>query len=410
MTATAPFDVAVTGVGAITPAGASATESWERICRGEATAATDPRFAGLPVDITCRIPGIDPAALIGPKASRSQPRVSQLALLAAREAVKDAGLLPGCWDGARVGVVIGTGFGGIDVFEEQHSRLADLGPKSLHPLVIPMALPNMVAGHVAMDLGATGPNLMTGTACASGATAIGMAREMLRTNMCDIMLAGGAESALTPMILAGFARIGALSQRVHQPSVAGRPFDRSRDGFVAAEGAAVLVMERMEDARARRAFVRARISGYGSSSDAHHVAAPHPQGVRVEQATRAALADAALGTDDIDHVNAHGTSTVLNDLIEGRMIGRVFGGGTAVTSVKGVTGHTLGAAGAVEAVCSVLTVQHGLIPPTAGLTDQDPDIALDVVTGAARPHPVRTVVSNTSGFGGHNAVLVVTAA
>ena len=277
-------------------------------------------------------------------------------------------------------------------------------------MLIPMLAINMIAGYVAMECGARGPNLVTSTACASGATAIGMARDLLRSGQCDIVITGGSEACLIPSIVAGFSQAGALSGRVDDALTASRPFDASRDGFVAAEGAGILVLERLADARARGARIHASVSGYGASADAHHATAPDPQGRGAEQAVRTALADARRAPDEVDHVNAHGTSTPMNDVVEARMLHRVFGDRPSVTSTKGVTGHALGAAGAIEAVYTALSVEDGLVPPTANTEKLDPEVEVDVVTTYARAQQVRTAVSESFGFGGQNAVLVVTAA
>jgi 3-oxoacyl-[acyl-carrier-protein] synthase II len=332
-----------------------------------------------------------------------------LALVAAREAIADAGLDPKVWDGTRVGVVMGNALGGVATFEKQHNTMLAEGAGKVSSMLIPMMGVNMVAGYIAIDCGAQGPNLVTTTACASATTAIGTARDLLRTGRCDIVLAGGAEAGLTQPIMAGFTRMGALSGRVQDPTAASRPFDGDRDGFVAAEGAGILVLERMAHAEARGARVRARISGYGATADAHHATAPDPSGTGAETAIRTALADAHLAPDEIDHVNAHGTSTPMNDVVEAKVLRRVFGDKPAVTSVKGVTGHSLGAAGAIEAACAVLTIERGTVPPTANLDSQDPEIDIDVVHGAPREMAVGAAMSNSFGFGGQNAVLVVTA-
>ena len=402
--------VAVTGLGLVTPAGIGVETSWAGVLSGQSTAATDPALAGVPVDMSCRVPGFDAEELLGRKASRRLDRFVQLALVAAREAVADAGLDPESWDGARVGVVIGCGMGGAATWEHQHAKMLSDGPTKVSPLLIPMLVPNMVAGQLAMDLHAFGPNLVTATACASGATAIGVARDLLRSGACDVVVTGGTEAGLTPLSVAGFAQMGALSSRVDDPPAASRPFDSGRDGFVAAEAAGILVLERADDARARGAVVRANMAGYGASADGHHITAPDPEGIGAARAMTAAIADAGLTPDDIDHVNAHGTSTPLNDAAEARTLRRVFGEDIAVTSTKGVTGHALGAAGAIEAAFTVLTVQHGLIPPTANLDSQDPEVQVDVVAKAPREQQVRAAMSDSFGFGGQNAVLVVTAA
>jgi beta-ketoacyl-acyl-carrier-protein synthase II len=405
-----PDPVAVTGLGLVTPAGIGVEATWQRVLSGESTATRDANLEGLAVDFSCRVPDFDPAALIDRKAARRLDRFVQLAVVAAREAVADAGLDPQTWDGARVGVVLGCGMGGAWTWEAQHRRMLEHGAERVSAMLIPMLVPNMVAGQLAMDLGALGPNLVTATACASGATAIGTARDLLRSGACDIVLTGGTESGLTPLSIAGFAQMGALSTRTDDPATASRPFDFARDGFVAAEAAGVLVLERLEDAAARQAPVRAHLAGYGASADGYHITAPDPDGGGAERAIRAALADAGIDPSEVDHVNAHGTSTPLNDASEARTIRRVLGEDVAVTSTKGVTGHALGAAGAIEAAFSVLAVQHGVIPPTANLESQDPEIDLDVVAKAPREGALEVAMSDSFGFGGQNAVLVVTRA
>jgi beta-ketoacyl-acyl-carrier-protein synthase II len=404
------FDAAVTGLGLVTPAGIGVPGNWERICAGESTASTDPNLEGVAVDFDCRVPGFSAEELLGRKHARRLDRFVQLAVVAARHAVADAGLDPETWDGARVGVVLGCGMGGAATWETQHKRLLEHGPGKVSPLLIPMLVPNMVAGQLAMEFGATGPNLVTATACASGATAIGTARDLLRTGACDAVLTGGTEAGLTPLSIAGFAQMGALSTRTDEPAAASRPFDIARDGFVAAEAAGVLVLERVEDARARSACVHAHISGYGASADGFHATAPDPEGDGAERAIRAALADADADPGDVQHVNAHGTSTPLNDVSEARVIKRVLGDGAVVTSTKGVTGHALGAAGAIEAAYTVLAIEHGVVPPTANLESPDPEVEVEVVAKKPREQAIDLAISNSFGFGGQNAVLVVTAA
>lgn len=401
--------IAVTGLGLVTAAGIGVTANREVIWSGTPTARRDPKLAGLPVDISCTVPDFDPARHVGRRSELSHDRFVQLALTAAAEAVTDAGLDPSTWDGARVGVVIGCGLGGVSTWERQHHQLLGSGPETVSALLIPMLVPNMVAGHLAIRFGATGPNFVTATACASGTTAIGSAMSLLRDDLCDVVLTGGAEAGVSPLIVTGFARMGALSGRLDDPAAASRPFDVDRDGFVVGEGSGILVLEREADARARGAAVRARVAGYGSSADAHHMTAPDPTGAGAVRALSAALADAGLGTADVDHVNAHGTSTPLNDVTEARMLRRTLGDRPSVTSVKGVVGHSLGAAGAIEAAVTALTVQQASVPPTANLDSLDPEIELDVVAKTARAQPVKVAVSNSFGFGGQNAVLVFTA-
>ncbi|MBW3602508.1 MAG: beta-ketoacyl-[acyl-carrier-protein] synthase family protein [Actinobacteria bacterium] len=400
--------VAATGLGLVTPAGIGVEASWDGVLRGVSAAATDPALVGIPVDFSCAVPGFDATELLGRKLSRRLDRFVQLALVASREAVADSGLDPAGWDGTRVGVVLGTGMGGAATWEEQHQKLLGAGPAKVSPLLIPMLVPNMAAGQLGMEFGALGPNLSVSTACATGATAIGVARDLLLSGACDVAVAGGTEAGLTPLSIAGFTQMGALSRRTDDPGRASRPFDVDRDGFVAGEGAGVVVLERVADARARGASVRALVAGYGASADAHHATAPDPKGRGASLALRTALADAGVGSSDVGHVNAHGTSTPLNDATEARVVADVLGDHVSVTSNKGVIGHTLGAAGAIEAALTMLTVAHGVVPPTANLDSQDPEIDLDVVTKAPREEPVEVAVSNSFGFGGQNAVLVVT--
>lgn len=401
--------VVVTGLGLVTAAGVGTEPAWRAVCAGKSTAATDPALSGLPVDFSCRVPEFDARALLGRRATMLYDRFVQLGLIAADEAVADAGLDPATWDGTRVGVVVGCGVGGAGTWETQHATFRDDGPDRVSSLLMPMMLPNMVAGHMGIRFGATGPNLTTATACASGATAIGVARDMLRQGVCDIVLAGGTEAAVVPLIVTGFSRMRALSTRGESPATASRPFDTDRDGFVIGEGSGILVLERADHAAARGARVRARLVGYGASADAYHATAPDPAGAGVERAVRAVLLDAGAVPSDVDHVNAHGTSTPLNDLAEARVLARCLGHGPAVTSTKGVLGHTLGAAGAIEAALTVLTLENGLIPPTANLESQDPEIDVDVVTKEARRRPVGLALTNSFGFGGQNAVLAFAA-
>ena len=398
--------VAVTGLGLVTPAGIGVAGTWERVCAGIPAADTDPALDGHPVRISCRVPGFDAGNLLGGRASRRSDPFVQFAVIAAREALSDAGLDPLTWDGARVGVVLGCADGGPGTVEAQHDVLRDRGPGRVSPLLLPMQLPNMLAGQLSIEFGATGPSLVVATACASGGTALGVAADLLSLGRCDVVLAGGSEAMVTPLVMAGFARMGALSRRNDDPKGASRPFDVDRDGFVAGEGAGLLVLERAGDAKARRAHVRALLLGHGESADAHHVTAPDPAGRGLEQAIRAALADAGVSPGDVDHVNAHGTSTPANDLTEAQVLQRVLGPRPVVTSTKGVTGHLFGAAGAVEAAFTALSLERGLVPPTANLTVPDPRIHLELATTLTMARP-RVAVSISAGFGGQNAALVM---
>ncbi len=404
------FHAAVTGIGLVTPAGIGEIENWERVCSGVSMAATDPALAGLKVDFSCRIPDFDANELLGRPVAWRVARFVQLALVAARQAIAGAGLDPQTWNGDRIGIVVGNSLGGTQTVEDQQSRYLEEGDQMVSPMTIPAAMMNMVAGHLAIDLSATGPSMVTATACASGTTAIGIARAMLRSGECDIVIAGGAESALSPAAMASLSQMGALSQRTDEPQSACRPFDADRDGFVAAEAAGFLILERPADVAARNGPIRALISGYGAASDAHHPTMPHPAGSGIERAVRNALSDADIAGADIDHVNAHGTSTPLNDSTEAAALRRVLGRRPAVTSTKGVTGHTLAAAGAIEAAYAVLAIESQTVPPTANLENLDPLVELDVVSGSSRQIPIHAAMSTSLGFGGHNAALVITSA
>ncbi|MFF1413565.1 beta-ketoacyl-[acyl-carrier-protein] synthase family protein [Streptomyces sp. NPDC058289] len=411
-----PRAVAVTGLGLITPAGVGREDTWAGVLRGRSTADTDPELKDCPVDFSCRIPAMTPEqGRIGGRKAWRMGRFTQLAVLAAREAVADAGLDPASWDGARVAVVIGSGLAGAAHLETQTLRHHQGGPDLVSPSLIPMLIPNMAAGEVSADLGAHGPSLATETACSSGATALAVARDLLLSGACDIAIAGGSEAAVTPVVTTGFARMGALSGRVDRPDLASRPFSADRDGFVIAEGAAVLVLERPADAAARGRRGYAHLAGAGLTSDAHHPTAPSPGGEYAEAALRAALAEAGLSAADVDHVNAHGTSTPLNDRTEAALIARVLPHGPSVTAPKGVLGHTLGAAGAVEAALTALAIRDSRVPPIANLTaggsgcDSGSPYDIDCVTGAVREQRVAAAVSHSFGFGGHNVVLLLTA-
>ncbi|MFI7209851.1 beta-ketoacyl-[acyl-carrier-protein] synthase family protein [Micromonospora maritima] len=400
--------VAVTGLGLVTPAGIGVTRSWERVVAGDPTAEHDDALAGNPVDISCRVPDFAPSALLGGPTARRLDRFVQFALVAVREALADAGLDHRTWDGARVGVVLGCADGGPGTVEAEHRVLLADSPGAVSPLLLPKQLPNMLAGWVCIDIGATGPSLVVATACASGGTAVGLARDLLLADRCDVVVAGGSEAMVTPLVMAGFAQMGALSRRLDDPKTACRPFDVDRDGFVAGEGAGILVLERPADAAARGARVRAMVRGFGATADAHHMTQPDPAGRGVEAAMRAALRDADLGGADVDHVNAHGTGTPQGDLVEAAALRRVLGRRPLLTSTKGVTGHMFGAAGAVEAAFSVLAVQRDVVPPTAGLATLDPRVELAVPT-TSTPARLDVALSTSMGFGGQNAALVVTA-
>lgn len=398
-------EVSVTGLGLFTAAGGGVRESWETVCAGRPTAVLveedQPHLA-------CRAPEVVDRQL-GAALARKPDRATRLGLLAAREAVADAGLEPADWDGARVAVLVGNSTGGAQTLETQHRALLAGGAQDMSPFAVPSGLGNSVAAQVSIDLGAAGDCLMVNTACASGTTALGLALDQLRLGRCDIAVVGGTEAALTPYYLAGFDRLHALSRRFDDPAGASRPFDAGRDGFVMAEGAGFLVLERTADARSRGARRYARLLGYGAASDAYHVVKPRTDGRGLAAAIRAALADAGVAPDEVAHVNAHATATPLGDRIEAAVLAELLPHRPPVTSTKGVTGHALGAAGAIEAVLTVLTVAESLVPPVANLDQPDPAVELDLVT-RCRSGPVPLALCNSAGFGGHNGALVFASA
>jgi 3-oxoacyl-[acyl-carrier-protein] synthase II len=403
--------IAVTGLGLITPGGQGTEATWEAVCAGRSLATRDPALDGLPVDFTCRLPfpEEDFDRAIGRKSWR-MGRFTKLGVLAAREAVRDAGLDPAAWHGARVATVIGCGMGGTDKWEEQYERLERRGPTRVSPLAIPMIVPNLAAGEVTIDLHARGISMAPATACASGATAIALARDLLAADLCDVVVAGGTEAAISRLSVTSFWRMGALSVRTGAVAEASRPFAPDRDGFVMAEGAGVLVLERIADAVARGARPHALLAGCGSTSDAHHPTAPPELADGAEAALRTALDEAGLAPADVDHVSAHGTSTPLNDATEAALIARALPHSPSVTAAKGVLGHTLGAAGAIEAALTILAIQHHRVPPIANLQAPAPEFDIDCVTKEPRRQQIRTAVSHSFGFGGHNVVLAFTAA
>jgi 3-oxoacyl-[acyl-carrier-protein] synthase II len=363
-----------------------------------------------PVKHACEIRDFDAEATFGFKEARRLDRAAQLGVAAARDAVAqafgDGGFAASGVDPARAGVIGGTGIGGLHTLEEQVTLYNAKGPTRVSPLLVPMLMANATAGLVGIEHGMTGPNLCVATACAAGANSIGEAAHIVREGSADVMVAGGTESVATKVALAAFWRMGALSSNP-DPSAASRPFDVDRDGFVMGEGAAFLVLEERDAALARGATILGEILGYGRTCDAFHITAPAENGVGAEHCMLLAIADAGLTPADIGHVNAHGTSTPLNDAAEAAAVAKVFGAGNIpITSTKGVTGHLIGAAGAVEAVASLLALRHGQVPPTANHRSAG-DLEVDVVAGSPRAVEAKPVVSNSFGFGGHNATLVL---
>ncbi|WP_407548471.1 beta-ketoacyl-[acyl-carrier-protein] synthase family protein [Streptomyces sp. Pv4-95] len=407
-----PFSAAVTGLGLVTAAGVGAKATWHSVTQDSTPSGVlrQEELADLPCDFMYTVAGLDTTEVLGVAAQRLMDRFSQLAVIAAREALADAGLDPETWDSDRVAVVIGSAHGGLAFYDEQHVAMSGRGARRVSPKLAPLTVVNSAASSVCMDIGARGPSLGVATACSSGTVALGTAHQLLRTGACDIAIAGGAESPLSRLLIASACQMKAVSTRRDDPSAACRPFDAARDGFVVGEGAGLLVLERPEHARARRAPLRAHVSGYGASSDAYAAVAPDPDGNGIERALRTAMADAEVSAGDIGHVNAHGTSTVVNDLIEATMLRRVLGDHPLVTSTKAMTGHTLGAAGGIETALTVLALEHQLVPPTANLDEPDPQIPIEIVRAEARRSTFDCAVKTSLGFGGHNAALVLTRA
>jgi 3-oxoacyl-[acyl-carrier-protein] synthase II len=401
--------VAITGVGVKTPAGLDMATFWSALVAGRSVASSIEGWdtADHPVTFACEIKDFDPTAYMGVKEARRADRVAQLGLAAAIDAVTDAGLADASVDPARCGVIVGTGVGGLHTHEEQERIYLEKGATRVSPMFVPMMMPNATAALVALQYGYTGPNLCVTTACAAGAHAIGEGMRLIRDGSSDVVIVGGTEAAITPLALAAFNRMGAVSGRSADPSAASRPFDVDRDGFVMGEGAAILVLESYDHAEARGALIKGELLGYGRTCDAHHITAPAPGGAGAVACMQLALEDAGVAPDAVGHVNAHGTSTPLNDAAEAAAISKVFGDAVPVTSTKGVTGHLIGAAGAVECVAALKACQERLVPPTANHERTDPEISVDVVAGQARPIERTIAVSNSFGFGGHNATLVV---
>jgi len=403
--------VVVTGMGIVSPIGNDPATVWRALMEGRSGTRRIERIDAddLPSRIAGEVRAFDPCAYLPAKEARRTDRFIQFAVAAAKAALQAARLELSGELSERTGVLIGSALGGVETFEQGVETLRTRGPGKVSPFMIPMFLADMAGGYVAIETGARGPNFATLSACASGANAIGEALRLIRDGRADIVLAGGSEAPLTRTVVAGFAAVQALSRRNDEPETASRPFDRTRDGFVIAEGAAVLVLEAEEVARRRGAPILAEVLGYGTTADAHHIVQPCADGAGAVAAMRLALEDAGLLAGDIDYVNAHGTSTPLNDIAETIALKRVFGEASQVppvSSTKALTGHLLGAAGALEAAFCVLALQHQTIPPTWHLREPDPECDLDYVPNQPRPARLRYVMSNAFGFGGHNAVLI----
>ena len=403
--------VVVTGIGLVTPVGSDRKTTWDSLLEGKSGIDYISLFdaEGFESRIAAEVNDFDAAPILGRKEARRLDRFAQFACVAALEAVEDAGLDMATEDADRVGVLIGSGVGGIITITEQHKILLNKGPKRVSPFLVPMMLGDMASGQVSMMIGAKGPNFSTVSACATGTDSIGEALEMIRRGRADVVIAGGTEAAVCEIGVAGFNSCMALSTRNDDPQGASRPFDSGRDGFVLGEGAGLVVLESLEHAEKRGANVLAELAGYGASSDAHHVTQPHPEGEGAARAMKWAIEDAKLVPENVDYINAHGTSTPLNDKFETIALKRMYGGhayNLKISSTKSMTGHLLGAAGGIEAAFSVLAIKEGIIPPTINLDDSDPDCDLDYVPNKAIKQKVDVAMSNSLGFGGHNASLV----
>jgi 3-oxoacyl-[acyl-carrier-protein] synthase II len=400
--------VVVTGMGVKTPAGVDVDTMWSTVRAARGTAAVIERFdpSELPVRFAGEVRDFDPEPYFGPKEVRRVDRFTQLGFGAAADALSDAGELGA--DPSRCAVIAATGVGGLETMEENESTFLARGASRVSPFFVPMMMPNAAAGMISIRFGFTGPALCISTACAAGANAIGEAVRMVRDGSAEVVVAGATEAPVTPLTVSAFARMGAMSTRNDEPERASRPFDVDRDGFVIAEGAAFTVLETLEHALARGATIHGEVLGYGRNADAHHITAPVPGGAGAAACMQLALDDAGLDAGAIGHVNAHGTSTPLNDATEAEAIRKVFGDTSPpVTSTKGVTGHMIAGAGAAEAVISLLSLRDGIVPPTANLEQIGDDIGLDVVAGEPRPIERKPVLSNSFGFGGHNATLIL---
>ncbi|HUQ18236.1 MAG TPA: beta-ketoacyl-ACP synthase II [Gemmatimonadaceae bacterium] len=405
--------VVVTGMGAITPVGNDVATTWRALldCKSGAGPITHFDATNFPVRFACEVKNFDPLSVMDRKEAKRADQFTQYAVGAANQAMHDAGLIErNGMDPDRIGVIVGSGIGGLRSFEEQHDVYRQRGPGKISPFFIPMFISDIAAGIVSMQFNAKGPNYATVSACATSAHAIGDAFRTIQYGDADVMITGGAEATVTPMAIGGFANMKALSERNESPETASRPFDATRDGFVMGEGSGMVILEELEHAKARGARIYAEIVGYGATGDAYHLTAPAPNGEGAQRAMKRALKDANLRTDEIQYINAHGTSTPANDLNETLAIKAVFGDDAKtvnVSSTKSATGHMLGAAGAVEFLISALTVMDGIIPPTINYENADPECDLNYTTNSPVKRDVTAVLSNSFGFGGHNTTLAV---
>lgn len=404
--------VVITGLGLITPLGIGVDETWQALCAGKSGIGEITRFdaSAFPTKIAGEVKGFRAEDFLPKKEAKRTQLYIAYSIAAARMALEDSGYAIDNGNSHNIGVLIGCGLGGLDMLETNHKILLEKGPKKVSPFFIPMMIGNMAAGMVSIHLGAKGPNSSVATACAAGTHAIGDAYKIIQRNAADLMITGGVESVITPSCIAGFSSMKALSTRNDAPEKASRPFDVDRDGFVVGEGSGIMIIESLESALERGAKIYAEIAGYGMSGDGFHMTSPPPDGEGAARCMAAALADAKIDYGQVDYINAHGTSTPLNDLYETRAICSVFkekAKAIPISSTKSMTGHLLGGAGGVETVFTALTIQENIIPPTINLDNQDPDFDLDYVPKVARKQPVNYAMTNSFGFGGTNAALVL---
>jgi 3-oxoacyl-[acyl-carrier-protein] synthase II len=409
--ATSQRRVVVTGLGVVTSIGHNVESFWSGLVAGkigvDRVTLFDP--SAFACQIGAEVRNWDVNQLMDPKEARRNDRYTHFGFVAAKQAVADSGINMANEDGDKVGVIIGSGIGGMHTYETQLRILYERGPRKVSPFTIPSLIGNMCSGLVAIELGARGPNFGMVSACATGTHSLGEAAHAIRRGDADVMVAGGSEAAITPFAYASFCSMKAMSTRNDNPRGASRPFDKSRDGFIMGEGAGILVLESLEHARARGARIYCELAGYAATCDAYHITQPDPEGKGLSMAMRRALESARVDTSDVDYINAHGTSTPYNDKFETLAIKKVFGenaGTVPISSTKSMTGHLLGAAGGIESVVCVKTIEKGIVPPTMNLEESDPDCDLDYVPNVARQVKARTVLSNNLGFGGQNASIV----
>ncbi|QDR80427.1 beta-ketoacyl-ACP synthase II [Sporomusa termitida] len=404
--------VVITGLGAITPVGIGTENFWQALIAGKSGIDRISRFD--PSEYTTQIAGevknFEPAQYIDKKEAKRMDRCTQFAIAAAKMAFEDSGIVLEQEDRSRIGTVVGTGIGGIDTLHDQYKTLFDKGPGRISPFFVPMMIANMPAGQTSITFGLQGPCSCVVTACATGTNAIGDAFKIIQRGDAEVMVAGGTEAAISPAAVAGFCAMKAMSTRNDEPQKASRPFDKDRSGFIMGEGAGVIIMESLEHALARGAKIYAEIVGYGFNADAYHITAPAPEGAQAAKCMAMALNDGGIEPAEVDYINAHGTSTPLNDKNETLAIKSLFGEHAKklkISSIKSMTGHLLGAAGGIETIATVLTITNGIIPPTINLESQDPELDLDYVPNKAQEHVVNVALSNSFGFGGHNATILV---